>query len=39
MSEEKITHDSLLPLLLFGLFMGSLFVMLASMWVIMLVMA
>ena len=35
MDEEKITHDSLLPLLLFSLFMGSLFVILASRWVIM----
>jgi hypothetical protein len=36
MSEEKVTR---LELVLFGLFMGSMFVMLASIWVILLVMA
>jgi hypothetical protein len=35
MAEEKVTR---LELVLFGLFMGSVFAMLASMWVLMLVM-
>jgi len=36
MSEEKVTR---LELVLFGLFMGGMFAMLASIWVILLVMA